>query len=467
MREQLLAGGEACRRAEKAFLQCVQDNQMEPLLSRGVLLALSGGADSVLLFHLLRAYTEKRRIPFAACHVHHGIRGEEAERDAAFAASLAKENGIPFFLSREDAPAFLSGNGHGKGLEYAAREVRYAALSRIMTENPTYGVCATAHNATDNLETLLLHMLRGSGLRGMCGIPPVRLPFLRPLLLLSKQDVLAALSELSFSYVTDSTNESTVYDRNYLRAEILPRLSRLTPDPERAAARLSANLREEEAALAAMASDFISLHVRENTAPRAALAALVPAVFYRVLSHMCRDAKELPERLHVCELHTLLASDTAVGQYTLPGGATLSFDRKEVTVFSQGDEDLSYEIPLSMGQNILPFGAGEIWIFEGRNEEFEKRQSNVYNLFIQAKLDSATIMGRLIARTRHEGDAYVYGGMTRRVRRLMTDSKMPHSLRRVLPILSDEEGIVWVPGFGVRDEKKGDEGLSVYYCYSP
>jgi tRNA(Ile)-lysidine synthetase-like protein len=121
---------------------------------------------------------------------------------------------------------------------------------------------------------------------------------------------------------------------------------------------------------------------------------------------------------------------------------------------------------LSLGQNILPGGAGEIWIFRGRNEEFEKRKSNVYNLFIQAKLDSATMLGRLIARTRREKDAYVYGGMTRRVRRLMTDSKMPHSLRRVLPILADDEGIVWVPGFGVRDGKTGDGELCIYYCYS-
>lgn len=468
MKEHLLAGGQACRRAEKAFWQCLADNEMEPLLSRGVLLALSGGADSVLLFHLLSAYTEARGIPFAACHVHHGIRGEEAERDAAFCERLARENGTPFFLAREDAPAFLRGEGHGKGLEYAAREVRYAALARVMAENPTYGVCATAHNATDNLETLLLHMLRGSGLRGLCGIPPVRDSLVRPLLLLSKQEVLSALSELSLPYVTDSTNESAEYDRNYLRKEILPRLTRLNPDPEGAAARLSANLRQEEQALSALASDFIAHHVRDGAVSRPALCALDAAVFHRVLCGMCRavGATEQPERLHVQELRRLLSSDTAVGEYTLPGGALLRFDRGEAVLSLQGEEQPFYEVPLSMGRNVLPFGAGEIWLFCGRNEEFENRKSNVYNLFIQAKLDSATMLGRLIARTRREGDAYVFGGMTRRVRRLMTDSKMPHTLRRVLPILCDGEGVLWVPGFGVRDGKTGDGELHVYYCYS-
>ncbi|MBQ8174597.1 MAG: tRNA lysidine(34) synthetase TilS [Clostridia bacterium] len=467
MKEQLLAGGEACRRAEEAFLQCVRENEMEPLLSRGVLLALSGGADSVLLFHLLRVYTGEKNIPFAACHVHHCIRAEEADRDAAFAERLAKENGVPFFLAREDAPAFLKGEGHGRGLECAAREVRYAAIRRVMGENPLYGVCATAHNATDNLETILLHMVRGSGLRGMCGIPPVREHFVRPLLLLAKRDVLAALGELSAPYVTDSTNESTEYARNYLRAEVIPRLFRLTPDPEASASRLSANLRGEEQALSDAARDFCRTHLRGGAAPRGVLAALSEAVFYRVLLEMCRKAgfPEQPERLHVRELHALLRSGPAVGQYTLPGGATASFDRHDLTLFSRNTPAPDYETELSMGQNILPRGAGELWLFETRNEEFENRKSNVYNLFIQAKLDSATILGRLIARTRREGDSYVCGGMTRRVRRLMTDAKIPHVLRRILPVVCDESGILWVPGFGVRDGNGSGTGLYAYYCY--
>lgn len=469
MREELLAGGAACRRAEDAFFQCIREQHMEPLLARGVLLALSGGADSVLLFHLLLTYTRQREIPFAACHVHHGIRGEEADRDAAFCGKLAEDHGVPFFLVRKDAPAFLAKEGHGKGMEYAAREVRYAALSRVMEENAAYAVCATAHNATDQLETLLLHMLRGSGLRGMCGIPPVRMPFVRPLLLLAKRDVLAALGELGAAYVTDSTNESTAYDRNYLRAEVLPRLAHLTPDPEAAAARLSLNLREEETALSTEAEAFFAANRQGKSLPRAALCRLPSALFYRVLLLLCRaaDIPEQPERLHVRELQDLLASPLAVGSYTLPGNAVASFDRAYLTVSSAGEPEPDYEIPLTLGHNPLPCGAGEIYLSRGRDEEFENAQSNVYNLFIQAKMDSATILGRLIARPRRTGDAYVFRGMTHRVRRLMTDRKMPHSLRRVIPVLCDAQGVLLLPGFPVRDGKKGDEGLVVYYCYQP
>ena len=137
MSTQLLdRGGEACRRAEQAFLACIADCDMDALLHRGVLVAFSGGMDSMLLLVLMQAYAKAHGIPLAAAHVHHGIRGETAERDAAFCARVAQEQGIPFFLAREDALAFARGEGQGIGQEAAAREVRYRALSRMMDENP-------------------------------------------------------------------------------------------------------------------------------------------------------------------------------------------------------------------------------------------------------------------------------------------------------------------------------------------
>ncbi len=460
-------GGEACRRAEAAFCRCIEENGMEPLLAHGVLLALSGGADSVLLFHLLLGYTRERNIPFAAAHVHHGIRGKEADRDAAFCHDLCNRQNVSFFLCCEDAPAYACGDGKGRGLEYAARRVRYAALDRLMTENPIYGVCATAHNATDNLETVLLHMLRGSGMRGMCGIPPVRDVFVRPLLLLAKRDVLAAVEELGAVYVTDSTNEETAYDRNYIRAEILPRLLPLRADPEAAVSRLCANMREESDVIEEMADSFFADHVQRGTADRAALCALPSAVAFRVISRMCRPfmGDETPERKHAHALLALLAGTRVQGHYSMPGHFDAVFDRNAVFFERQDAGAVAYDLPLVMGQNVLPHGAGEIWLFAERNLEFEKERSNVYNLFIQAKLDSATILGKLSARTRRAGDAYRYGGMTRRVRRLMADAQMPLSLRATLPLVYDEAGIVWVPGFGVRDDDANGEqgGLCAYF----
>ena len=463
----LPAGGEACRRAEAAFCRCIAENGMEPLLARGVLLALSGGADSVLLFHLLLQYTREREIPFAAAHVHHGIRGGEADRDAVFCRALCEGEDVPLFLSCADAPAYARSEGKGRGLEYAARRVRYAALARVMQENPVYGVCATAHNATDNLETVLLHMLRGSGMRGMRGIPPVREAFVRPLLLLAKRDVLTAAEELGLSYVTDSTNAETAYDRNYIRAEILPRLLPLRADPEAAISRLCANIREEANMTEEATDAFFAAHVKGDIADRTALCALPSPVAFHVVARLCVPflGDETPERKHVRALLALLGGARVQGRYSMPGNFDAVFDRDAVFFEEKNKETVVYDLPLAMGQNILPHGAGEIWLFAERNPEFEKERSNVYNLFIQAKLDSATILGKLSARTRRAGDSYRYGSMTRRVRRLMADAHMPLSLRATLPVVYDDAGIVWVPGFGVRDgdATREKQGLYAYF----
>ena len=314
-----------------------------------------------------------------------------------------------------------------------------------------------------------MHLLRGSGLRGICGIPPVRGVFLRPLLYLAKRDVLAALAERGIPYVTDSTNASSDYDRNYLRAEVLPRLLPLRNDPEAAFTRLSANMREEAVPADRMAEEFLSRHVQDGVAPRAALLALPEAVACRVLTRMCDPLTggEAPERLHVHRLLALLGGKRVHGKYSMPGGFSAVFDRDTVA-FSKREEQVAYEVALTMGRNVLPQNAGEIWLFTEVQPEFERANANVYNLFIQAKLDSATILGKLKARTRRAGDAYRYGNMTRRVRRLMADAHLPHSLRATLPVVTDGRGILWVPGFGVRQgEGSGEKGepLFAYFLY--
>ena len=466
--------GEAYRHAASVFSSFLLEEGMEEPLSRGVLLAVSGGADSVLLFHLLREYTQARGIPFAAAHIHHGLRGEEADRDAAFCAALAESFGVRFFLVHEDVPAYLQGEGRGMGTEAAARTLRYAALERLLAENPVYGVCATAHHATDNLETILLHLVRGSGLRGVAGIPPIRGCFLRPLLALTRGEITEALADIGASFVTDSSNLSTDYDRNYIRSEILPRLAHLRPDPERAAIRLSANLREELALGEELCTRYFADHVKGGRAARAPFLELPLPVRARVLMRLCREAEApaMPERIHVLAVYELLEGDRAVGRCDLPGGMLLLCDKKSFSVTRRDALiGMPYRLPLGEGCTPLPDGEGVLALFSGREAAlaFEKDSTNVYNLFIQAKIPFATIKGELCARTLQKGDAYRAGGMTRRVRRLLSSLHLSPAWRAVYPLLCDDVGILWVPGFGVRDpdplknEKSGD--LYAYFCY--
>lgn len=470
----LTRGGEACRRAERAFLSCMNENGMTPLFARGVLLALSGGADSVLLFHLLAAYAEKEGIPFATVHVHHGIRGEEADRDAAFCRTLAEDRGVPFFLLRVDVPAYLLGDGHGQSREEAARTLRYAAIEELLQREEKYAVCATAHHATDNLETLLFQMLRGSGLSGIAGIPPVRDVYVRPLLYLAKRDVLRALAELGATYVTDSTNADPTLDRNYIRTELLPHLERLRPDPEAALTRLSANLREELALRDAAVDSFFDVHVREGCADRAALVALPSALRSRAVLRLYRESggKEMPTQTQLRALFAREDGSRRTRRYDLSGGMRAIFEGDAFFIISRKADAprprVAYDLPLVMGRNKLgEAGEAELWLFDERSIEFENANRNIYNLFIQANLASATMGGKLSARCRRAGDAYRYGGMTRRVRRLISSSRFDSALRALLPVVCDERGILWVPGFGVRDSETKSEknSLYAYFCY--
>ncbi len=466
-------GGEATRRAEAAFLTFLQEERMEERLARGVLLAFSGGGDSVLLFHLLAAYTKERGIPFAAVHIHHGLRGEEAERDAAFCRAFSEERGVPFFLISVDVPQYLAGDGRGMGTEAAARTLRYAALDDLLASHPEYAVCATAHHATDNLETVLLHLLRGSGLRGMAGIPPVRGAYVRPLLSLTRGEIMEALGELSLSYVTDSTNEALDYDRNYIRREILPRLSQLRPEPERAVTRLSSNLREEWVLGEELCDRFFAEKVRAGRVPRASFLLLPAALRARVIARLCRmaGASVMPERVHTSAISRLLEGDATSGSFDLPGNAALLYDKEGFSVFLHADiVKRSYRIPLALGENLLPDGAGLLFLSEGPDPVFQEESANVYNLFIQARIPFATICDELFVRTLEDGDSYRSGGMTRRVRRQLSSLHLSPDLRAGYPLLCDANGILWVPGFGVRDGEKSTENensraIYAYFCY--
>ena len=158
---------------------------------RSLLVAFSGGADSTLLLTLLSEY---QTISIAAAHLNHGIRGAEGDRDEAFCRTFCSERNIPFYASRADIPSLAA--AHGCGIEETAREVRYAYFESLQRE---YGLdtIATAHHADDNLETVVMHLVRGTGLDGLCGIPPVRGNIIRPLLCCTRNQIEDYLKELN------------------------------------------------------------------------------------------------------------------------------------------------------------------------------------------------------------------------------------------------------------------------------
>lgn len=436
------------------FAEALSDFSMESALRSGVLVGLSGGADSVMLLHLLCEYRRRTEGDFSilAVHVNHGIRGAEADRDEAFARELSASLGVEFTSHKIDVPTLARESG--KGLEETARDARYSIFADIISSRNDISYIALGHNATDNLETVIFNMMRGAGSRGISGIPPVRDNLIRPMIYITKTDVTSALDLVGVSYVTDSTNSDTVYTRNYIRHEIIPRLSKLTDTPEVSVRRMGQNIRVDGEYIDSVAERF--LFDCGGTPSAAALSELHPAVFYRVVTAMVAEVTDRsPERVHIEKIRSLLGGSFS---YDLPGGCSFISSCGSCRVIRAG-EPTSFDFPISQGRNELPEYSAELVISDKKPEI----SHNVYNFAIQADISSAIICGSLHLRSRCQGDTYRYHGMTHKLKKMLIDAKIPADLRDRVPILCDDRGIVWVAGFGARDDGGTDPTFATLY----
>jgi tRNA(Ile)-lysidine synthase len=436
----------------------ISDFNMDSLLAGGVLVGFSGGPDSVMLLCALRYYFEKNKIsaPLVACHINHMIRGEEANRDEDFSRMFAEAMGVQFISYRRDIPTLSMEKGIS--LEEAARNVRYTIFNDYINEREDLSCVAVAHNATDNLETMIFNMFRGSGCRGLSGIAPVRDKILRPLIYVSKSDIMEILNQHSVPYVIDSTNTDTSYTRNYIRSEILPRLNRLSPSPEKQATRLSHNLREQMGYIESEAERFISSNITERGIPTDKLSQLNRALFSEVLLTIGRRECVSLESTHVNAIRTLMnGKDFAV---SLPGGRTFLNEKgySRITVLND-TAPVEYSYRLVMGENYIPEIDRYVILSD---KKINNSSSNVYKISIQRAIDFDIIKGGLLVRNKQDGDSYVYGGMTRRLKKLFNDRKLSADERLRLPIICDDDGILWVPGFSLRDGASGNSDKKVF-----
>ncbi|MBQ7981356.1 MAG: tRNA lysidine(34) synthetase TilS, partial [Oscillospiraceae bacterium] len=301
------------------FLRIVKEYNMGEKIRDGVLIGFSGGADSVMLACALYKFTQDNNFrPPVAVHINHMIRGEEADRDENFSRNFCKCLGIEFLSFSFDVPK--EAKKYSLGLEEAAREVRYSAFNDLLNRRQDLSSIAVAHNATDNLETVIFHMMRGTGTRGMAGISPVRDNIIRPLLYVPKRDIVSALEVSSVPYVIDSTNSEIDYKRNYIRAEMLPKLFFLAENPEAQITKLTKNLRADDLYIESVARSFVD-KFSDNIIPKKELLELNSAVLYRVIGIIAKSGLSLGiENVHASKIHELIHSGKDNFSFNLPGG---------------------------------------------------------------------------------------------------------------------------------------------------
>ncbi len=429
----------------------------------GVLLGVSGGPDSVALFHLMLGLREELGLHMAVAHLIHGLRGDEAREDARFVAHLADQWAVPFFLKEVDLPQLRLESGKGN-MEALARKERYEFFAHV-AEGCTLNKVATAHTRDDQAETVVMWFLRGSGRRGLSGISPVRhltgegtMPsdslLVRPLIEASRQEILAYLVDRNLDYRTDSTNLDCRLLRNWTRHQLLPQLrERIDDGVGERLAQLAEIFRDEEKIL-----DEITLRILQRLGGDGSL----------MVGALLREDKAMQRRLirawlesndhslrgmafsYVKMVLEFLAQGPSQGRLSLPKGWDLvkEYDTVRLERTRRKKPVLpcySYALPREGGVMVPEAGVR----FQSLRSSHVSPDVRPQNEF-EAYFDSSSLPEPLTVRNFRTGDCFQPLGMTghKKVKDLFIEKKIPLSMRRNLPILVAGEEILWIPRYG-------------------
>lgn len=405
--------------------QFIDNNQLIKYGS-SVCACLSGGADSVAMLCVLHRLTERFQFNLSAIHINHKIRGAEADRDMEFCRRLCDRLGVDFTAVCVDVPALCKTSG--KSLEETARDARYDAFQKHAS-NSSIDLFSTAHTASDNAETVLMNLIRGTTVAGLSGIPVKRGMYIRPLLNVYRADVEAFLQSIGQDYVTDSTNSVNDCTRNIIRNEIMPVLRGINSSADLAINRLSVNAADIDKLILSVYTDVDDL----LSIPRAAALRLVRYRYTQfcgngLLSH---HAEAIVNSLH---------KDTVI---TLKDGidAVINNGRVRFEYRQCGKNPDTAVYKLQYGVN--HFDGGNVLIYYGSNPP----QSSDYIIGI----DTKKVCGDIYYRTRKTGDEIRCLGVTRSVKKSFINNKIPARQRDSIPIFVDDEGVVCVPFIGAAD----------------
>ena len=431
------------------------------LFSQGdrIAVGVSGGADSVALLRFLAALRPQFGWDLVVCHIHHGLRGAEADRDECFVRALAEQLGLPCAVSRIDAAA-LALRDH-ISVEEAGRTARYAFFAQTAGEG---GRIATAHTLDDSIETVLMNLVRGTGLRGLCGIPRIRGNIVRPLLDCTRAEVEDYLGALGQPYCTDSTNLTDDYTRNRIRHDILPRLCELNPNFTGAMARMLPRLAAQQALTDCLAAQSAQqLHAACGGLSRQGLSALPEPVCDRLL-------------LRLLEQNRLPVSAAAVERMTetLRTGGKLDLAARSWFFVAQGDlAAVIYAppggippVPVPLPQEetpvILPFSPQKSLKLTLCNKIVANTSEKFNISLLKYAIDCDRIKGYSFMRTRRPGDTFIVGKKQLSLGEAWAAAGIPALLRPALMVLADEQGVLWAEGIGSSSRAAVTENTKQY-----
>ena len=416
-------------------LSFLRQHGFQPPAGSCAIAAVSGGTDSMCLLDVLHGISREYGWTVCAAHFNHCLRGDEADRDERFVQNYCASAGIPFYSGREDVSRWAA--EHRMGVEAAGRELRYRFLEEIREKTGAVFI-ATAHNADDNTETVLMHLLRGTGTAGLCGIQPQFGRVIRPLLFASRSDIEEYNVSRGISWLDDSTNGDDSLLRNRLRHQVIPVLKDINPSFSDACRRLARLASLDEQALSSLAGDAAGPFSGSGRIPVSAVVSLPDAVALRVIRLMSGRALSFD---HTDAVLRLCRSGS--GALSLPGGQVridggdLVFGDPQAPVLSESE--LVPDLPVFLPEAGLVVSLS-LGVYDGI----------VNKSFTEYLFKTDEVCGRIVVRPRRPGDRITLRarGCTKSLKKLFNEETVPVWRRGAIPVFSDDVGILAVYPFG-------------------
>ncbi|WP_101550233.1 MULTISPECIES: tRNA lysidine(34) synthetase TilS [Anaerotruncus] len=418
--------------------------------------AVSGGADSVALLDFLCSLTDLR-LTVRACHLNHCLRGEESDRDEQLVRTMCEQYGIPLDLRRVEVKALA--RERGVSIEVAAREARYAFFDELAEKYRCK--IATAHTLSDAAETVLLNLARGTGIAGLCGIPPVRGAVVRPLIGCTRRETEDYCAAHGLCYVTDSTNLTDRYTRNHIRHNVLPQLFRVNPEALAAVGRMTDSLRRDADCLARLAGEAGEKLRREGGYDAAGLAALHPALRSRIIASLLEEGGVERSAERIGAVAGMLVNSR---RHTMQVGPRLYVTVREgVLRLERRGERLAPIAPRQLEKARLD--GARIPLDGGKAIEFSVINCADYEIFenipdkgLKNAADYDKINVDIFLRSRQAGDRMKPAGRgcTKTLKKLFSELGLDG--RERLCVLADSEGVFFAEGAGVDERVRVGRG---------
>lgn len=402
-----------------------------------VVIGVSGGADSMLLLSYFLSIQKKMALKLIVANVEHGIRGQESKDDSAFVEQFCKKNNVEFHMLSIDA--ISEAKQCNLGVEEYSRNRRYAFFNSFYADK-----IATAHNLSDNVETVLFRLSRGTSIKGCTGVPPVRGNIIRPLIECSGTEIRNACKNMNIDFVVDSTNLDNSYSRNYIRNVIIPDFEKLNPSFESAFIRFISNAKEIDESIEKNACACFDESFRQNTLIIEKLKKYDCAVIKRTIVKFLSLYDITVDEKHLNGVYALLFKQ---GRFQIKNNIFAITDKKRlrIAVFEQSIDfdEIIVDKKITSRSDFL------------NNCELFKKQFDFF-------CDYDKIVGNFTIRARENGDAISPAGRncTKSLKKIYNEYKIPVEDRDSIPVLCDDKGIIGIYGYCCDERVKIDNNTT-------